>query len=295
MSLCSTTGFLQARDYLERAVSLDPNFASAYAGLAMTYTQLGFEAGMPRDKAAQAAKQAAAQALALNSNSSEAHAASAYARFLFEWDWSGPDSEFRRAVELNPNNADAHLFYSIYLTLCGRFDDAIRENQLAISLDPLNPIVNFNLGWTYALARRPAQGIEFMRKLQERNPNYPAAHHHLAYLYAVEGDCDLSNAEAEHSESYDSAFNYTLCGKPERALKLLHDAERDARQGTLDPIYPAWMNASLGRRDEAFAWLNRALDERSVQVVLLKVTPEFDSIRSDPRFAEALRRAMGGK
>lgn len=220
----------------------------------------------------------------------EAHTALAYAKFLFDWDWRGPDIEFRRSLELNPNSADAHLLYSLYLTFSGRFDDAIRENQVAIRLDPLNSFVNFNLGWTYFTARRYGEGIAFMQDLQRRHPDYPFAHHHLAALYAGQSNCSAALLEAEQAPGLDEAFVYAVCGQSDRALRLVHEAENEVGRGKLDPIYPAWMYSVLGQRDEAFRWLDRAIEERSPQVVFIRVMPELDNIRSDPRFKTVLQR-----
>ena len=130
-----------------------------------------------------------------------------------------------------------------------------------------------------------------MQELQRRNPDYPFAHHHLAGLYAGQGKCAEALAEAVKSRGFDEAFAYAVCGKSESALELLRQAEHEVARGKLDLIYPAWMNAALGRRDEAFRWLNRAMDERSVGIVFIRVMPELDNIRSDPRFAAALHRA----
>ena len=283
-------GFTHAIEYLNQAIALDPNYAPAHASLGMTYTQMGFLAVMPREEAAKNAKQALTKALQLDEDLAEAHTALAYGKFVFEWDWHGPDAEFRRSLDLNPNSADAHLLYSIYLTFCGRFDEAIRENRLAIRLDPLNPFVNFNLGWIYAQAQRNAEGVAFMKELQRRNPEYPFLHHHLAVLYAQQGKCAEAIAEAEQERGFDQASVYALCGKSDRALQLLRQAEQEVARGKLDPIYPAWMNAVLGRREEAFRWLDRAITERSTQVVFIRVMPELGNLRSDPRFATALHR-----
>lgn len=284
------TEFPQAVEFLNRAIALEPTYAPAHASLAMAYTQMGFLSVMDRDQASQKAKNAAARALALDDSLAEAHTALAYASFLFDWDWRGPEVEFRRSLELNSNTADAHLLYSLYLTFSGRFDDAIRENQIAIRLDPLNSFVNFNLGWTYFEARRYAEGISFMQELQRRHPDYPFAHHHLAALYAGQGNCSAALAEAEHESGFDEAFVYAVCGQSDRALQLAHEAESEVARRKMDPIYPAWMYAALGRHDEAFLWLNRAIAERSPQVVFIRVMPELDNIRSDPRFAVALQR-----
>lgn len=285
------TGFTHAVEYLNQAIALDPNYAPAHASLGMTYTQMGFLTVMPPKRASEKAKQALSKALQLDENLAEAHTALAYGKFLFEWDWRGPDTEFRRALDLNPNSGDAHLLYSIYLTFCGRFDDAIRENQTAIQLDPLNPFVNANLGWTCYMAKRNLEGIAFMQNLRGRNPEHPFLHHHLAELHAQAGNCAQALAEADQEQGFDQAFAYAKCGQPDRALKLLHEAEREVARGKLDPIYPAWMNAVVRRRDDAFRWLNRSIDQHSVQIVFIKVMPELDDIRSDPRFAEVLRRA----
>lgn len=282
--------FPQAVEYLNRAIALDPNYAPAQASLAIAYAQMGFLSIVPRNEASHKAKEAAERALALDDTLAEAHTALAYATFLFDWDWHGSDIEFRRSLELNPNSADAHLLYSLYLTFSGRFDDAIRENQVAIRLDPLNAFVNFNLGWTYYIARRYAEGISFMQDLQRRHPDYPYAHHHLAALYAGLGKCSDALVEAEHNPGFDEAFVFAVCGQSDRALKLVHEAENEVGRGKLDPTYPAWMYSALGQRDEAFRWLDRAIQERSPQVVFIRVMPELDNIRSDPRFKTALKR-----
>jgi hypothetical protein len=130
-----------------------------------------------------------------------------------------------------------------------------------------------------------------MQKLRQRNPEYPFLHHHLAELYAQRGKCEEALSEADHGQGFDEACAYALCGRPEHAVSLLREAEREVARGRLDPNYPAWMNAVLRRRNEALRWVNRALDEHSVQIVLIKVMLEFDNIRPDLRFGEALRRA----
>lgn len=284
------TEFPQAVEYLNRAIALDPNYAPAHASLAMAYAQMAFLTVAPRGAASHKAIEAAERALALDDTLAEAHTALAYSMFLFDWDWRRPDVEFRHALELNPNSADAHLLYSMYLTFCGRFADAIRENQAAIRLDPLNSFANFNLGWTYFNARRYAEGILFMQELQRRHPDYPFAHHHLAVLYAGLGKCASAIAEAEQEQGFDEVFVYATCGQSERALKLVHEAENEVARGKLDPIYPAWMYSSLGHRDEAFRWLDRAIEARSPQVVFIRVMPELDNLRSDPRFETVLQR-----
>lgn len=284
------TDFRQAVQYFNQAILLDPDYAPAHASLAIAYTQMGFLSAMPRDEASKNAKQAAARALALNENLAEAHTANAYATFFFDWDWRGPDLEFQRSLELNPNSADAHLLYSVYLTLCGRFDDAIRENQIAINLDPLNSLVNVNLGWTYFMARRYAEGIAFMQTLRQRDPNYPFLHHHLASLYSGQGNCAAAVAEAEYDRGFDMALVYGMCGKRERTLQMLGDAEREVAAGKLDPMYPALMYAVLGEREQAFRWLDYAIRQHSTQAVFVRAAPELDNIRADPRFAAVLRR-----
>ena len=283
--------FVLAAGYLEQAVSLAPDYAPGHSSLAIAYDQLGFLGGMSPAMAAEKARQAAGRALTLDPQNAEAHTAAAFARFIFDWDWAGPDRDFRRAIELNPNSPDAHLLYSIYLTLNGRFDQAIGENQTAISLDPLNPFVNFNLGWTYAMAKRTSDGIAFMHRLQQSNPEFQFSHHHLAYLYALEGKCAEALAETEDHEGIDSAFQYAKCGRRRDALRLLRRAQTEVTAGTLDATYPAWINAVLGNTEEAFRDLDHALSERATQIVFIKVMPEIDSLRSDPRFEQVLNRA----
>jgi tetratricopeptide (TPR) repeat protein len=137
----TTPAFFQAVEYLNQVITLDPDYAPAHASLAVAYTQLGFLSAMPRDQASQKAKQAAERALGLDDGLAEAHSARAFAKFLFDWDWTGPEAEFRRSLELNPNSADAHLLYSIYLTLCGRFDEAQRGFHSCSSFSGVIPVI----------------------------------------------------------------------------------------------------------------------------------------------------------
>jgi TolB-like protein/thioredoxin-like negative regulator of GroEL len=284
-------GVRKGMELFEEAIQKDPNFALAYTGLLDCYTYLN----NPVE-----ARKAAVEALELDPTLGEAHASLGFFTFLYDWDWLKTEVEFKRSIDLNPNYAQAHHWYSIYLAHMGRHEEAIHEAQRAQQLDPLSLLMNQTAGLVLCLARQYDRAMEELRKVIEMDANYAAAHSTLGLVYARKGMCEQAIEEFEQVASLAgghpgvatslkalTAFTYAVCNRTDKARTLLEEisAEPTASAYLLATIY-----ASLGEHDRALDWLDRAYAERDVQVVSLKVDPALDPLRSTTRFQELLAR-----
>ncbi len=283
----------KAVESFQRAIEKDPNYAPAFAGLALCYSSMGY-VDSPREVFPKA-KAAAMRALEIDESLPEAHAALGLAKLNYDWDWPGAERELKRAIELNPNNADARHHYASYLGAMSRFDEAIAEAKRAVSLDPLSLRMNLRLGWAYMIARRYDEAIDQYKKTLELDPNYIQARLYLAWSYTLKGMYPAAFAEYNAMGEYGSTNNfvgflYAVSGRRGDARKLVEKMRRLSAQQHMDPYNRAIPYAGLGDRDNAIMLLNQAYDERSAEMPQLKVEPFFDSLRSDPRFQELVRR-----
>ncbi|MGH9907901.1 MAG: tetratricopeptide repeat protein, partial [Pyrinomonadaceae bacterium] len=171
----------------QKAIELDPNYALAYAGLADAYALLVWNIGPVNPELINKARTAARKALELDFTLAEAHTSLAFTRCWYEWDWQGAESEFKKAIELNPNYATAHHWYGEFLVLMGRFEEGFRELRFAQEIDPLSLIINSDIGKMHFLARRPEQAIDQLLKTTEMDPNFPISHLFLAMAYRQKG------------------------------------------------------------------------------------------------------------
>jgi eukaryotic-like serine/threonine-protein kinase len=286
--------FEKARQYFQEAVEKDPNYAAAYAGLADAYVMLGYFRDLPPKDAFAKADAAANRALALDGMLAEGHMAMGFVYWM-KPDFAGAERELRRAIELNPNLAKTHDSYHAFLKSLGKFKEAQEELNRARALDPLAIRIGEADIWLFQRDYDRAM-IQF-KEILEMDPNYAAAHGGLADIYAHKGMYDQEMAE---TETY-----FRLVGLPEVAttlqraytesgikgmlLKSIELASNPANKGIYWPVGVASIYTRLGDKDKAFLWLERAWDERSGWA-FLKVQPEWDSLRSDPRFADLLRR-----
>ncbi len=286
-------------DYFEQAVAKDPSYALAYSGLADVYNVIGPYIQRPDTEFLPHAEAAATKAIQLDDSLAEAHTALASAK-SFEWHWLDGEREFRRALELNPNYANAHYFYSLsYLAPMGRPDEAIRETKRALELDPLSLIINSNLAWVYYFARQLDQSIEQSRQTLEIDPSFSHPHSRLALVYEQKG----MYAEAIEQRS-NSPTQSKLSPAEAAALRQAY-AQRGAKgywqkkielstERSKHAYVPATFFASdysmLGDKDRAFEWLEKAYQERVVWLAYLKVDPAFDNLHTDPRYQDLLRR-----
>ena len=286
-------------DYLQQAVILDPQYALAYAALSEAYASMAFLHVAGTREAMTKAKEAADHALRLDPTLAQAHSASAFIKLTYDWDWEGSEREFQKALELNPNDSAVLDEYATLLEVQGRTDEAIVEVNKARELDPLSLLISRNAGRAYYYARRYDRAIQIWEETAEMDRSFPAVNNWLTWVYEAQGDykqaieshlkqeaLDGMDAASLQSlrQSYDSGGWKTYW---QRDLELHQQQFNEALSDRYDFVQ---LYRRLNRSDEAFKWLNKACDERSIWLIWLKVDPAVDSLRSDPRFAELMKR-----
>src|SRR5271166_3068673 len=288
----NSDGWKKALEFFEKAVARDPNYAAAYAGMAHCYAWLGFFRELPAKEAMSKAADAANKAVQLDDSIAEAHAALGYVA-LFAWEWKNAERELRRALELNPNLPQAHLYYGQYLAAQGKFDQAVVEHQRALELDPISQIYNQTLCAMYRSAHQYDQSIKQCLKFVDMYPDVSMPHDELSSDYAAQRNYPKALQEYQAELTLDG--NREQAAAEGRAYSvggwegvLKHDALLYQAPADYDPQAVARTYASLGDKDKAFFWLNKAFDEHAS--LFIKSNPEFDNLRSDPRYAELLRK-----
>jgi tetratricopeptide (TPR) repeat protein len=290
-------GFTKGIEYFQQAIAKDPTYALAYAGLADCYSARANNGYVPPREGYPKAKEAALKALELDDTLAEAHTALAFIKTDYDWDWSGADREFQRAIELNLGYALAHALYGSHFLRMGRFEEAIAEGKRSVELDPLSLLDNRVLGQSFYFARRYDQAIEQFRKTLEPDPNFTATHRYLgeAYLQKSMYKEGIAEIEKELAISPNSTaalaylgYGHALEGRRTEAQQVLDQLNELSKQRFVPAQYRSIIYAGLGEKDKAFEWLERGYEERSV--VAINVNPVFDPLRSDPRFADLLRR-----
>ena len=283
----------KAIEYFETAIEKDPGFALAYAGLADSYVVPTIR--MPPRDAMPKAKAAAIRALQIDDSLAEAHTSLGRVLQIYEWNWKGAEREFARAIELNPRYAVAHQWHRGYFE--SSMDEAIAERRLALELDPLSAIVNFELGRAFYLSRRYDEALEQFNKALELEPNFPAALQYLPLVYVQKGM--RSEAVATAKEARNSPVMVTfgtlgyvlgVAGQEAEARELLAELQGRRKQEYIPAVGIALVYAGLGEKEEALAWLEEGYKERGFQIQFLKVDPTWDSLRNDPGFVDLLRR-----
>ena len=297
-------GLMKGIEYFQQAIAKDPNYALAYASLADSYVELGgWLTYLPPSEAGPKARAAAMKALELDDSLGEAHAALARAQYYFGWDWPSAEREFKRAVELNPNSAISHHGYSELLLVRARFDESIAEGMRALEIDPLSPQIVADLAYTYLVMRRYDEAIAQQRKALDLDPNAAWIRHDMAHAYTLKGAYAQAIAEedkipvqakvvAAENKLIASGIGwiYAVSGRRADALKIAEQFKDLASHAYVDFYQVAEIYAALGDKDEAFRLLEKAYEEHSSNMPFLAVDPFWDGIRSDPRYADLLRR-----
>jgi len=255
---------------------------------------------MPSKEAYEKGRAAALKALGMDDTVAETHVVLANIRHLYEWDQSGAEREYKRAIELNPSFANAHSSYSAYLDHMGRCEEAIAEAKTAKQLDPLAIGRNVILGVAFYCERNYDQAIAAFRKDLELDPTYYLAQHWLVYPYLSKGMYEEAiaeiNQEARHKDlpETDARFQlgvaYALAGKRKEAVKILNNLKKERNQKYVRPRMIASLYAALGEKDQAIAWLEKSCEERDDWIVWTRMNPEFQSLRSDARLQDIMRR-----
>ena len=285
-------------EYFNQAIEKDPKYALAYAGLADAYQLIpAYQAGSPQEYSVKA-RAAATKALALDDTLAEAHASLALVLWGYDWNFAEANRELQRAIELNPDYASAHKWYGENLAQMGRFDEALAEFKRALELDPLSLIINADLGEVYTWARRYDEAIEQLRKTIEMDQSFYYAHWRLGVAYELKGSYQEAITEYQKARALGDDPFVVAClshalassGKRDEALKTLDLLKEISRQRYVGEYCFAVLYAGLGERDQAFQWLDKAYQNRASHLNWMKVDPMLDNLRSDPRFADLMKR-----
>ena len=294
--------FNKSLEYYNQAIEKDPNFALAYAGLADTYDLLGGpEAGgdLPPNEVLPKAKAAALKALQIDESLAEPHVSLGHVKLFYDRDLVASEREYRRAIELNPNYPIAHHWYAIYLTTVGRQKEALAEIKRAQELDPVSQSINSWMARILATDGQPDQAIEQLRKTIEMDPSFVLNYQRLGALYEEKGMYDEAISEFNQVLKltgggplgvFSFAHVYALAGKREEAQKSLNQLLEMSKRRYVSPTLIAMVYIALGEKDKAFAWLDEGEKAHDLYIMRLKIDARFDSLRSDPRFADLVRR-----
>jgi tetratricopeptide (TPR) repeat protein len=295
------SGAKEAAEFFDEAIKKDPNYALAYSGLAAVYVNFGNGVGpdVPPKEAHHRAREAATKALSLDPELGEAHAAMAHVFLYDDWDFTGAERELRRAIELSPSYAEGHHAYSHLLLLLGRFDESFAESKKLLELDPVSETSIGHLAYHYLYARQFDEAIEQYKKDRQLYPDIDFANNFkLGEAYSQKGMFDEAIAqdlkafagfayEPAKIEELKKAF--AKSGMKGFYQKLL-EQDKDAPQSEQNRLEIAELYARLGEKDAAFEWLEKAYAAHDDQMVRLKEELGYDNLRSDPRYADLLRR-----
>lgn len=284
----------------QQAIGRDPNYALGYVGLADCYALLEQYAGIPGSDALPKAKANAERALQIDESLAEAHASMANIQKNL-WQWAEADKEFRRAIELNPKYPTAHHWYSIYLGVIGRFEEGLAEAKRAQELDPLSMVINGNLAYFYFVKADLDAAIEQSKKMVELDSSFPSGHLYLGLAYLKQGRSNEAFAELQKGVDLSSrsseflgylGYANAVAGKRAEAIANIKELEGRYAARAAVGVHLAMVYAALGDKDQAFSWLEKDFQASGSQLASSDVNtfPAFDSLRSDPRYADLLRR-----
>jgi TolB-like protein/Tfp pilus assembly protein PilF len=284
----------------QQAITSDPGYAPAYSGLAEAYAMLGFRGGLSSKDALSGAKKAALKAIELDNLLAEPHASLAFIAETYDWDWPGAEREYKQALELNPGYAQAHNWYAGYLTYTGRFNEGIAEAMRARELDPLSLPLNNALAGRLLAGGRYDEALGQVQRTLELDDHFAPAHQTLGWIYLhsrqqkeaireFQHALELSGAE-DTDIQLDLGFACAVSGQREEARRILVKLEQMHEQGIAPSGSVAILYGALGETSEAFAWLEKAYEERDPQLTYLQAGRRFEPLRKDPRFGQFLGR-----
>ncbi len=286
-------------EFFQEALNLDPAYAPGHAGMADAYNMLAAFGCLEPKEAYPLAKVAARRALELDNTLGEAHTSLASIRENYDWDWVGAEREYQRAIELNPGYATAHTWYASFLSNMGRHEQAIAEIRRAQALDPLSLAANTFLGGILINARQYDQAIEQLQETLEIDPDFGWPHVELGITYVQKAMYEEAIAEYQRSVSLSGGsaramawlgYTYAVAGRRREAQETLKELKELSKRRYVSPFEIAMVYTSLGEKDQAFEWLEKAYEERDPNMVWLKNVAWLDPLRSEPRFQSLLRR-----
>jgi serine/threonine-protein kinase len=287
----------RAIEYFQTAIVLDPNYAAPYVGLADSYQVSWADAYLSPDRAYPLAEAAATRALQLDDTSAEAHTSLAAIHDSY-YQFAEAEKEYRRALELNSNYATAHHWYALFLSAMGRHAEALDHIQRAQQLDPLSLMIKSNTGWCYYLARQYDKAIAELQGAIEQDPNFAVAYGYMGQSYLEKGMAKEAYAAFREARKLSGDINYdadlaaalAAFGQRREALQMAAALKAASRREFVSAYSMALIYASLGDRDEAMAWLMKGYENHESRLINVRAHPRFESLRSDERFTQLLRR-----
>jgi len=271
-----------------------------YAGLADVYNMFGDYAILPKKVVSPKAREAASKALELDSTLCEAHTSLAWIKLDYDWDWEGAEREFKRAVELNPGHATAHLWYSWMLLMTARFDEGIEEIRIAMELDPLSPLIREVLGEAYYFSGQYDQAIDECKKTLVIESNIHNAHHLLGRIYVQKSmfeeairefqkAIDLSNRKILWYLG-DLGYAFGIMGNKDKAIEILEELHEQSKQRHVSNIVMVLVYLGLGEEERALDYLEKGIEEHEVVNHIVTVDPSLRKLRQHPRFKAILKK-----
>ena len=302
-------GFRNGIDFFKQAEEKDPTYSLAFSGLADSYALLcDIGVAVPVEEMPKA-KAAAQKAVDTDPNSAEAYTSRAFVKLSYDWDWLGAEDDFRHALRLNPKYPTAHQWYASYLMQMGKFDRAKQEIEEAHNLDPLSPIISSNSGLYSYYEHQYDDAISKYKLTLQTDPDFWVARHYLALAHVQKAMFDDAIAElrslikapptgpvpdeiveAETEATASLGFAYAMAGKRNEAMAIIDQLHRLAQKRYVSGLYFAIVYAGLKDNDHAIEYLNKAFESRHPGLVLIRIEPMFDALRSDERFKQLVKR-----
>jgi len=294
----------KAITYFKQAIKLDPRFALGYSGLADCHQIMAHNGLAEPGPNYEKAREYAEKALELDNDLAEAHAALGGVNCNFAHDWKAAEREYKRAIELKPSYASAHQWYSIFLAMQGRLDEAGSEIKKALELDPLSLIININVGDKYYYAKEYGKAIEQYRSVMEMDESFSVAYMSAIPSYVREGMFEEALSAARRfakltkrpswGKMY-AGYVFAAMGKADEARRSLKEAQKGYPRENLSPYFMGCSYIQLGDIDEGFRWLQIAYDKNDSNLSTLGIDSELDGVRGDPRFVALMKKLGLGK
>jgi TolB-like protein/lipoprotein NlpI len=292
-------GMKKGLDCINQALAIDPAYALAYAQLAFNFFSLGWLGSSRPSEAISKAKVAAQKALEIDSSLPQAYAALGFISLFYDWDWTAAENGFKKALSLNPGLDNANFGYACFLASLGRHKESVLALKKAVEFDPLSLRMNAELGFCFRLARRYDEAQEQLKKTIEMDPNFGLAHDYMGILYNDKGMYKEAIPEIQQAIELTGGFSgsfghlgyaYAMLGQKDEAEKILRGLEERSKEEYIAPTAMWLIHYGLGDIDKSFECLEKAIEERDPNLSLMKVLPEFDIVRSDPRFKAFLKK-----
>ena len=298
-------GWKRAIEFFEKAIEKQPDYAPAYAEMASCWGCLWFFGIIAAEPAVTNCKTATRRALAIDENLAEAHLPLALMEFFYDWEWEQAEQSFKQAIALNPNNAEALSYYALFIAFVGRFDEAITTGKRSLEIDPLAPLINMNVGWTYFSSGLSDEAFDQAGKMIEIEPDFFGAYWLKGAIYLSEGEYEKAVEELKKAVSLgghqivlsDLGSAYGLAGQENEAAAILEQLLEMRRQEYVPAICLARIYSRIGEKDKAIEWLEKAFEERNGEMVFLQGEIEgaaagdsLNNLGNDPRLMDLLQR-----